>query len=216
MTARLSALCGLLALVLALPASVVFAQDEAVEEAGSEASSEQVMYEGELALILVEVLGLSPMLPANPTEAQVYAILVANGVAPRDGWNSENPVNMATLARVLVQSMGREDEVENPDDDAAWVDFLAGIGIEFGTITDALLQGEPLAQPLANAAVEVSTDPLSKSSYIRPTGDQQFGTDLLPIRQPLTREVIEEIVEVVVAAPPAARRPSSRPPMTPN
>lgn len=216
MTARLSALCGLLALVLALPAPAVFAQDDAAEEASMEESSDQVMYEGELALILAEVLGLSPMLPANPSEAQVYAILLSNGVSPKDGWNSENPVSMATLARVLVQSMGREDEVENPDDDASWVDFLAGIGIEFGTITDALDQVEPLAQPVANSAVEVSTDPLNKSTYIRPTGEQQFGTDLLPIRQPLTREVVEEIVVTVVAAPPAARRPSTRPPMTPN
>lgn len=223
MTARLTALGGLMALLLAFPSTAVFAQTEA-EDTGTavaeEGMEEQVMFEGELARLLVEVLGLAPMLPANPTDNDAFAILLANGVVPAAGWQAENPVTMATLARVLVQAMGRADEVENPEDDASWVDFLAGIGVEFGTVFDALAQAEPLAQPLAPAAIEVSTDPLESAGYIRQTGEQQLGADLQPIRQPIQRpispEVVEQVVTRVVSAPPAARRPPSRPPMTPN
>jgi hypothetical protein len=112
--------------------------------------------------------------------------------------------------------MGREDEVENPDDDASWVQFLADMGIEFGTIYDALDQAEPIAQPVGNEAVEVSTDPLESQDYIRQVGDQQLGADLLPYRTPLTVEVVQEVIVDVVTRPPAARPPSRPRPMTPN
>ena len=77
----------------------------------------------ELADILVNVMGLSRFLPGDPTAQERFAALMTNGVVPEGGWKADEVVTKAVLARVVVQAMGRANEVENPKDPASWVAF---------------------------------------------------------------------------------------------
>lgn len=152
------------------------------------------MTEEELADMLVNVLGLAALLPPNPQLADVFGILLQNGIAPKDGWNSTNLVTVGNLARIMVQSMGQADKVENPDDDKSWVDYLKSIGVEFGTVDEAISQTETMTDPVALQAVEVSTDPLRKVPSIRPADEQQLGADLQSFRRLLSKEDVIRIL----------------------
>lgn len=163
----------------------------------------QLVTEGEFAKWLVNVLGLSRMLPAAPSEQECFNILVQNSVSPKNGWISTNVVTMGTLARVVVQSMRKQGEIKNPQDDNSWIQYLKTINIEFGTIGQAMDVLGPIDPAYASEAAVTSTDPLRKQARIRPLDEQQFGTDLQAIRMPDIIRVFGEFPE-----PPK--------PMTPN
>ncbi len=180
----------LIGLCMAAMAAVpAFAQVEADKPEGSkerkraaaEASVSErakLVDEGELAQWLVRVLGLSRFLSAAPTDLECFQILMQNGIAPSDGWKQDKVVTMGNLARVIVQSLGRQAEVSNPENDQSWVNFLKELGIDFGTIGEAVENLEPLPQPVGPEAIVTSTDPLSKLQRINPPDNQQIGTDL--------------------------------------
>jgi len=190
--------------------SPVMAQEEA-PAAEAPASQDDLMTEAQLAEVLVNVLGLAPMLPPNPKAADMFAILLQNGISPKDGWNPDNNVTLGNLARIMVQSMGDADKIENPEDDASWVEYLKSVGVEFGTIEEAIDRTEPLADPVALEAIETSTDPLRKESYIRPTDDQQLGADLQPYRRLISKSDLERLFPQ-----PEPPQPPPPPPVTPN
>ncbi|MCS6771651.1 MAG: hypothetical protein NZ740_06450 [Kiritimatiellae bacterium] len=180
----------------------------------------QLVTEGELAQWLVRVLGLSRFLPAAPTDLECFQILMQNGIMPKDGWQSNRPVTMGNLARVLVLALGKQGDIENPDDDESWISFLKSAGIDFGTIGEAMENLEPLPQPVAAEAVVTATDPLSKLARINPPDDQQGGADFgtlgrvsSPISERVLREVDLPVIEERISRPDA---PPRRPPMTPN
>jgi hypothetical protein len=106
-------------------------------------ADQDLMTEGQLADMLINVLGMATMLPPNAQPADQFAILLQNGIVPKDGWNPTNNVTIGNLARIMVQSLGDSDKVENPETDKSWVDYLKSIGVEFGTIEDALAQIDP-------------------------------------------------------------------------
>lgn len=160
-------------------------------------SQTQLVTEGEFAHWLVQVLGLSRFLPAAPSDQECFTILLQNSITPKDGWNSTNTVTRGTLARVTVQSMGKANEVKDPTKDESYIEYLRGIGIEIGTIGEAVENLDMLNDPLAEVAVSVETDPLAKKARIRPTGEQQLGADMSTFRstfvqEPVPQEVIEE------------------------
>lgn len=171
------------------------------------------MTEEQLAEALVNVLGLASLLPPNPQLADKYGILLQNEILPRDGWNPENVVTVGNLARILVQAMGQQKNVENPEDDASWVDYLASMGIVIGTIEEALDAVPVINQPVAIRAVEVSTDPLRRIPFIRPADEQQLGADLQNFRRLISAAGIEELFQIITAP---VTTPPSPPPVTPN
>lgn len=178
-------------------------------------SAPQLVTESEYARWLVQVLGLSRFLSPTPTDQECFASLLQNGITPKEGWNSTGVVTRATLARTVIQALGKEGEVQNPENDASWIDYLKGIGLDISTIGAAMENLDILDSPMGNQAIVVSTDPLGKNHKIRPTDDQQLGADLATIRQ-----VLAQIPEVPVP-PPAPPAPSDRPsqqppPMTPR
>jgi len=187
------------------------AETPAAAPAEGSTAEDNVMNEEQLAKMLVNVLGLAAMLPPNPQQADVFGILMQNEVVPQNGWNATNLVTEATVARVLVQSMGDADKVENPDDPKSWIDYLKSIGIEFASIEDALEQTEPMTDPVALQAVEVSTDPLRKVPSIRPADEQQLGADLQSFRRLLSAEDVANIF-----AQPEPPEPPQPEPATPN
>lgn len=212
-----------LVLVSSVLASTAFTVQAAERTSKSKASVEdraKLVTDGELAQWLVRVLGLSRFLPASPSELECFQILMQNNVSPADGWQKDRTVTMGELARVIVQGLGRQAEVENPDNDASWINFLKEIGIDFGTIGEAVSNLEPLPQPVGPEAIITSTDPLSKLQRINPPDNQQLGADLSTfnritanpsdfVNAPVTVETLTEVVNQV-------QRPPDRPDVTPN
>jgi hypothetical protein len=177
-------------------------------------ADQDLMTEGQLADMLINVLGMATMLPPNAQPADQFAILLQNGIVPKDGWNPTNNVTIGNLARIMVQSLGDSDKVENPETDKSWVDYLKSIGVEFGTIEDALAQIDPKNDVVALKAVEVSTDPLRKSALNRPVDEQQLGADLQFYNRVVSRaDVLKAFPQPEPVPPPAPPKPR---PVTPN
>lgn len=185
------------------------AADDATQPAGG--AKKAGVTEGEFAKWLVETLGLARTLPAGPTENQCVAVLLQNGITPKNGWNSTNLVTWATLARTVVQSMGKADEVQDPDNDKAWIDYLASIGVVFANAREALDQIPPSGSALNTAAVNTSTDPLSKKARTNPSGEEQLGVDMQSIR-----EAFEVVPPPEPPKPPVPPRPRPPKPVTRN
>ena len=160
----------------------------------------KLVTEGEMAQWLVRVLGLARFLPAAPTDLECFQILMQNNIAPADGWKQDRTVTMGNLARVIVQALGKQAEVQNPEKDESWVNYLKSIGIDFGTIGEAVENLEPLPQPVGPEAIVTSTDPLGKLSRINPPDNQQIGADLSTLGRILSQFQL----------------PPGPPPMTPN
>lgn len=152
------------------------------EAAKPQDAKSKLVTEGEFAKWLVNVLGLAHALPVAPSDKECFAILLQNSISPKAGWNSTNLVTMGTLARVVVQSMHKQSEVKNPADDNSWIQYLKSIGVEFGTVGQAMAQLNPLDPAYTGEAAVTSTDPLRKQARTRPVDDQQYGADLQPVR----------------------------------
>ena len=167
--------------VLAMPVS------RAAEEA-----AEAMPTQADLARLLVNVLGLSVDLPATPSDVEVFSALLANQIAPAEGWQSTNLVTRADLARVVVQAMGEADQVENPDDAQSWVDYLKGLGVPIDTVGQAVAGVTPLNDPVTGAGLG-GTDPL-ETPGANP-GTVVFGT---PVDDPSAQDVNNPLPSVAV------------------
>lgn len=170
----------------------------------------------QLAEILVNMLGLTRNLPADPTAQEKFAALMTNGVVPQEGWVATSVVTKATLARLVVQAMGRADEIENPDDPSAWIDFLVANDIPIDTVGQAADNLEPLAEPVVDNVVKRSTssDPMVRQDVFGLPDERTFGTDVSMVLPPIAVVVPQEVVEAVIAAA-AVRRPKPSP-VTPD
>lgn len=213
-----------LVLVSGVLAATPFMAQAAEGGAKGKASVEdrtKLVTDGELAQWLVRVLGLSRFLPASPTDLECFQILMQNNVSPGDGWQKDRVVTMGELARVIVQGLGRQAEVDNPENDASWINFLKEIGVDFGTIGEAVANLEPLPQPVGPEAIVTSTDPLAKLQRINPPDNQQIGADLSTFNRVTAQQVEVEPPSPpepppAPRTPPVVQRPRPRPPVTPN
>ena len=183
----------------------------------SDSGKPQLVTEGEFATWLVQVLGLARFLPASPSEQECFAILLQNGITPANGWNSTNIVTRGTLARTAVQALGQVAEVKDPSKDESYIEHLRALGIEIGTIGEAVEHLEVLDNPMADAAVVAKTDPLAKVLKIRPVDETQSGTDMVTITRVFSAaDLPEPPPPSPPPAPPKPPKPSPRPPpMTP-
>lgn len=198
---------AVLAILLAGGVSVQGADSKTASTANKpEDQKAQPVTEAEFAKWLVNVLGLARGLPAGPSEAACFTSLLQNGITPKVGWNPTNIVTMGTLARVVVQSMRKQAEVKNPEDDNSWIQYLRSNNIELVSVGQALDSLGPIDPAYLTRAAVTSTDPLSKRAHIRPLDEQQLGTDLQPIRLP-------DILRVFSIIPGMPKPP---PPMTPS
>lgn len=176
----------MLMIVLAglMTASVAFAQ-------GTPERGQALTY-SQLANLLVKALGLAEYLPAGATVQQQFEILMQNGIAPAEGWtmDAEAPVTKGDLARVLVQSLQSEDEVENPDDPQSWVDALSAMGISLSAASEALGSVDVLPEVVASNLGFTSTDPL--------IADIRTGS--YSMREVITPKTVEEVLSNVEAS----------------
>ena len=143
--------------------------------------------QGQLAQMLVQVLGLARFLPPNPSDEQCFAILMDNSISPKDGWQSDKDVLVADLARVIVQALKKQADIKNPDNDKEWVDYLEALGIPVGPVAETLYYVDPLSEPVAPNVVSARTDPLVKRHRFNPLDETQYGVDMEFIARMLSR-----------------------------
>ena len=84
-----------------------------------------------LAKMVTRVLGLEERIPAAATVDDYFNLLTTAGIAPLDGWHTDEPVTKNDLAVVMVQALGLQGEVEDSLDPDAYVDLLKSEGITF-------------------------------------------------------------------------------------
>ncbi len=179
------------------------------QEGGSREATGAQVTQGELANILVNVLGLSRFLSAAPTMQEVVSVLSYNSVQPEQGWEPSAVVTRAVLARVIVLAMREGDQVQNPDDPRSWIAYLASMGASIDTIGEAVDNLDPLPEPVAQNvfAVSATTDPLKKRAKFSEPDENEFGTDVEfePHMQPVSMAEILAIfaqVEIPFIPPP--------------
>lgn len=145
----------------------------------------------QLADLLVKALGLNEYLPVGATTQQQFDILMQNGIAPAEGWtlDEEAAVTKGDLARVLIEALQREDEVENPSDPQSWVDALAAMGISLASAGDALGTVEALPEIVAQDIGFYSTDPM----YSRNPHDVVNGAISEPVPVQTAVEVLSRV-----------------------
>ncbi len=143
--------------------------------------------QGELAQLLVNVLGLARFLPAAPSPQQCFAILLDNSISPSGGWVADKVVTKADLARILVQAMKKQGDIKNPDDPKAWIDYLKGIGVPLDAVGESASYVDPLVEPVAPNVVSARVDPLVKRHKLNPLDETQYGVDMEQIPRILSQ-----------------------------
>ena len=153
----------------------------AAEKTSKRASKSDQVTQGEFASMLVNVLGLSRFLGANPSVHESFAALLENGISPVTGWQADKVVTRGDLARVIVQALGEEEEIKNPKDPKSWIMHLEKKGISIDTVGSSLTGLKPLPEPIAHNVASVSTDPLDKRHKFNPTDESEYGVDMAAI-----------------------------------
>lgn len=195
--------------VVVLTALFCVASLAPVAHAQESADDANKVRQGELAVLLVNVLGLYRFLPAAPSEQEAIAVLLANQVAPEGGWDPAKEVTRADLARIIVQAIDRANEVEEQENPQSWIDFLVSVGVPIDTVGLALTNVEPLPEPIGGNvfAAVVTTDPLKKQAVFGLPDEAETGTDVsFLVSQPLRPADVIEIITVVPAIPPRPPR----------
>ncbi|MBM4154768.1 MAG: hypothetical protein FJ221_07025 [Lentisphaerae bacterium] len=142
---------------------------------GDDGEADQ-MNQGQLALLLVEKLGLLSFLPPNPSAMECMMILSQNGIFPSPtlGPTEQNPtpgwsldpstkVTMADLAVVLVRALGLEETVQGDKADPQnWMNALQSVNVPTDTVEGGVQTLIPLSAALQNiSAGSTSGNPLS-------------------------------------------------------
>ena len=131
--------------------------------AAKKESSQPVVTQAMLAEELAKALGLMTALPTGDTDQQRFAVMMQNGICPKDGWVADKVVTKADLARVLVQAMGLEDEVENPDDIGSWIRVLQDHDISLDShVGQTVMDMEAIPIVVSRDYMFSSVDPLVK------------------------------------------------------
>lgn len=147
---------------------------------------------GELAQLLVKVLGLSRFLPVNPSDQQCFALLLDNNISPFGGWTVGKVVTKADLARVIVQALKKQAAIDNPEDPKEWIDYVKSLGIPMDSVGEAVSYLEPLPEPVAPFIVSARVDPLIRRQRQNPVDETQYGVDMEFIVRTLSQLEFEQ------------------------
>ena len=155
------------------------------------AQASQPVTHPQLAQLLVKALGLARFLPTAPSAQQLFDILMQNGISPQNGWLLDAVVTKADLARVIVQSLRKEDQVENPNDPQSWIDALKAMGISLDHLSETIQAVEVLPDGMGQDTSQQSTDPLVYGGSFARGGTVQYTVDLN-----LTTRVLSEMEQI--------------------
>ena len=143
--------------------------------------------QAELAQLLVQVLGLARFLPASPSDQQCFTMLLNNGISPADGWNPGKAVIKADLARVIVQAMKKQGDIQHPEDPKEWIDYLKSQGVPLDAVGETTSYVDPLSEPVAVHVASPQVDPLVKRHKFNPIDETQYGVDMAYIVRVLSQ-----------------------------
>lgn len=167
----------LLVALMVAPA-IGMAQGKKAKGEDSKAQVSKPVTHPQLAELLVKALGLVRFLPASPSAQQMFTVLMQNGIVPQDGWKLDAVVTKADLARVIVQALGMEDRVENPNDPQSWINLLKQAGISLERLSQTIQSVEALPEGMAQDVTLSSTDPLIYGENLAPGSSIQYTVDL--------------------------------------
>jgi hypothetical protein len=130
-------------------------------------AEDKPMTQGEAAVVLAQRLGLGNSTTKPLTPGEAVRLLMENKISPFGGWQLAEPLLVRDLARVLVQALGRANQIpaeerENPDS-SAYVDLLTrDFNLDLSSIAAALSQLGSASDPsgLGLLADFTSSDPL--------------------------------------------------------
>jgi hypothetical protein len=162
--------------------------ESAKKEEAKPAEGKEGMTQGEAALALADKLGLFPALPAGANASEASAALIAQGIAPFDGWKPGETLTVGDFAKVLVEAMGRGDEIpeDKKDKAEAYVDLLKGMGINVESGQEGIDEVGVLPEVFA-AAVDgqsLNSDPLRNRTIYGYPDERVSGTDALVTTRP--------------------------------
>ena len=108
-------------------------------------------------------------IPTSTTASgdELFALLIKEGIYPKEGWECDKVLTVGDFARVITQVLENKSKttlVENREDDQAFIDYLKGEGYSLDSIDDTLGTIGTLADQ-SNQAAEVAqntTDPSDK------------------------------------------------------
>lgn len=163
---------------LMLAATAASAAQDKEKSPAKKAQASGPVTHAQLADLLVKALGLVRFLPTAPSAQQTFDVLMQNGISPEAGWLLDAVVTKADLARVLIQAMRREDQVENPNDPQAWIDALKAMGISLDRLSETIQSVETLPEGMGQDVTLQSTDPLVHNVNFTPGGTVQYSVDL--------------------------------------
>lgn len=186
--------------LIMLMAGLLVASVAIAAPAKAKAEEAQPVTHPQLADLMVKALGLIRFLPNAPTAQQRFDILMQNGIRPENGWKLDGIVSKADLARVLVQAMRKDDEVENPNDPQSWIDFLRAEGIALDRLSQTIQSVEVLPDSMGQQIPLQSTDPLIYGLKFAPGSHVQYSVDLELALRVLTE--VEQIVGEFRPKPP--------------
>lgn len=150
-------------------------------QAADDAAADNTVTHEQLADMMTKALGLVKDLPSPATAQQKFAILMQNGIAPANGWEMGQVASLGDLVRVLVQAMGLEGEVENPEDHNSWLKVLEENGISLGELQSGsrqtVMDEEALSTVVAQNYEATSTDPLVANAQAA-RGYTQYATEV--------------------------------------
>ena len=188
-------------MLLVLLASLVAVTAFAAKKAKTE-SEQPVVTQAMLAEELAKALGLMTALPTGDTDQQRFAVLMQNGICPVDGWVADKVVTKGDLARVLVQAMGLEDEVENPEAVGSWIRVLQDHDISLDShVGDTVMDMEAIPIVVSRDYMFSSVDPLVKDD-LASGAYVQYAVPLEMVVRALTEmEIIRGEVHPAVPTP---------------
>lgn len=175
--------------------------------------------QGEFARILATRLGLFPTLTTSPTVQECAAALSAQGIAPFDGWKLEADLSKPDFARMMIQAMGKADDVPTADKGKpeAWTALAGKLGIVLEHATDGVGSVDPLIEQF-HASVDPSSsssDPLVRREVYAQPDEEVAGTDagFEASFAPVSVNVVVPAVEALRPSrpkPPAPQPPTTR------
>src|ERR1039457_3937717 len=127
-------LCLLLMVLVSLSTLGMAAGTTPSGQQGAAGPQTAQVTEFELAVLLVQQLGLVPYLPRNPSPNDYFSLLMMNGITLADKWQADKPVTRYDLARAVVLATKQGSKIDNPDNPQSWIDYLVSTGVRVDTI----------------------------------------------------------------------------------
>ncbi len=177
------------ALALMLSGSAVVAQNNA--------NNNNQVTQGELALMLINMLGLQQEIEVTGSPLDAIRVLLIYGISPINGWEVDRPVVLGDLAVVLVQSLQAQDEVDDPNDPVQCIAYLEGLGVPMDTVSGAVLIVPPRGDEIGGTAwIEMRDDSIpGTDGEQRPLTPAEIR-NLRTVTLPEIRDIIRRVPSV--------------------